>query len=192
MKMKFGESVLFSIALILIAGLLMNISNILHLMFFDTNSLAINNILFIIFGTISFVLIPRKFVNWLNIFPPKTKLNVNYLRLFVVVAIMLVLSSNMAEYNKLIIHRAIIVSLLEEYLFRFIIYNIFLHNSNQGISYILTSLLFSMILHLNGSVIGNLLIKFPSALILQWIYIHIGYECSVTLHSLNNIIVSLI
>ncbi|PTK99733.1 hypothetical protein BUZ18_12295 [Staphylococcus haemolyticus] len=82
------------------------------------------------------------------------------------------------------------IAMGEEYLFREVVYKILLNNFSFINSIIIGSLLFSLLLHLNESIITNLLIRFPSSILLYLLRYAFGLRVSVSVHWIYNILVS--
>ncbi|WP_343283868.1 MULTISPECIES: CPBP family glutamic-type intramembrane protease [Staphylococcus] len=82
------------------------------------------------------------------------------------------------------------IAMGEEYLFREVVYKILLNNFSFINSIIIGSLLFSLLLHLNESIITNLLIRFPSSILLYLLRYAFGLRASISVHWIYNILVS--
>ncbi|WP_325167724.1 CPBP family glutamic-type intramembrane protease [Staphylococcus haemolyticus] len=82
------------------------------------------------------------------------------------------------------------IAMGEEYLFREVVYKILLNNFSFINSIIIGSLLFSLLLHLNESIITNLLIRFPSSILLYLLRYAFGLRVSISVHWIYNILVS--
>lgn len=82
------------------------------------------------------------------------------------------------------------IAMGEEYLFREVVYKILLNNFSFINSIIIGSLLFSLLLHLNESIITNLLIRFPSSILLYLLRYAFGLRASISIHWIYNILVS--
>ncbi|PWZ34846.1 CPBP family intramembrane metalloprotease, partial [Staphylococcus pseudintermedius] len=75
-----------------------------------------------------------------------------------------------------------VVATCEEYLFRGLFFSLLLTKFSKFKSIIIGSLIFSLLLHLNGNFIENLLIKFPTSVILYIIREKIGLQESIVVH----------
>ncbi|WP_238393497.1 CPBP family glutamic-type intramembrane protease [Staphylococcus saccharolyticus] len=80
------------------------------------------------------------------------------------------------------------IALAEEFLFRKVIFNILLKNFSLIIPIFIGSLLFELILYLNESLISNLLIRFPSSIILYVIRYKFKISFSIIIHWIYNIL----
>nr|WP_242443869.1 CPBP family intramembrane glutamic endopeptidase [Staphylococcus pseudintermedius] len=83
-----------------------------------------------------------------------------------------------------------VVATCEEYLFRGLFFSLLLTKFSNFKSIIIGSLIFSLLLHLNGNFIENLLIKFPTSVILYIIREKIGLQESIVVHWLYNLIIT--
>ena len=77
----------------------------------------------------------------------------------------------------------------EEILFREVVFNILLNNFSLLTSISIGSLLFALILHLNESLESNLLIRFPSSIILYVIRYKFKLSFSIITHWIYNIFI---
>ncbi|WP_323368745.1 CPBP family intramembrane glutamic endopeptidase [Staphylococcus schleiferi] len=83
-----------------------------------------------------------------------------------------------------------IVATCEEYIFRGIFFAILISKFSKLKSFIIGSLIFGVLLHLNGNFIENIILKFPSGILLYIIADKLGLQESILFHWLHNIIVS--
>ncbi|WP_240622778.1 CPBP family intramembrane glutamic endopeptidase [Staphylococcus delphini] len=83
-----------------------------------------------------------------------------------------------------------VVATCEEYLFRGLFFSLLLTKFSKFKSIIIGSLIFSLLLHLNGNFIENLLIKLPTSVILYIIREKIGLQESIVVHWLYNLIIT--
>nr|WP_274380069.1 CPBP family intramembrane glutamic endopeptidase [Staphylococcus saccharolyticus] len=80
------------------------------------------------------------------------------------------------------------IALMEEFLFRKVIFNILLKSFSLIIPIFIGSLLFALILHLNESLVSNLLVRFPSSIILYVIRYKFKISFSIIIHWIYNIL----
>lgn len=84
----------------------------------------------------------------------------------------------------------LVVATGEEVLFRFVIWHLLRRRLSKRSSIIVGSLLFAVVLHLNGGFFFNLFTKFPMSVLLYWLSNKYGLQHSIALHWLNNLLVN--
>ncbi|PTH44422.1 CPBP family intramembrane metalloprotease [Staphylococcus capitis] len=172
-----------SISIIIISVIVLNISISIIAYFkiseyFEYLSLNLAIIL-------SFIIIPTYLSSIFNYKTNPLKLlsKKNLLSYFIVLLILLVYVS---DYQLIAFY--FFIALGEEFLFREVIFNILLKSFNLKITIFIGSLLFALILHLNESLISNLLIRFPSSIILYFIRYKFKISFSIIIHWIYNIL----
>ncbi|WP_416876564.1 type II CAAX prenyl endopeptidase Rce1 family protein, partial [Kitasatospora sp. SC0581] len=70
-----------------------------------------------------------------------------------------------------------------------VIFNILSSQFDKKATFIIGSLLFASLLHLNGNFIINLAIKFPAGLLLYYLADTFGLQSSIALHWLYNMVI---
>lgn len=86
----------------------------------------------------------------------------------------------------------LIVAISEEFLCRFLIFNILYTKFSFRSAIIITSVLFGIVLHLESGILNDLIVKVPVGIILQLIYCKWGMELPIILHWLNNSVVNIL
>ncbi|HEH7824814.1 TPA: CPBP family intramembrane metalloprotease, partial [Staphylococcus pseudintermedius] len=82
-----------------------------------------------------------------------------------------------------------VVALGEEFLFRHLIFILLMRSFNNKESILIGSLLFALIMHLNGNLFINLLTKFPFSIILYYLTNKYRLQDAVIVHWLHNVLV---
>lgn len=83
----------------------------------------------------------------------------------------------------------LIIATSEEFLFRYLVYNILRHSMTKWQSIVINSLLFALVLHLNYDVVDNLLLRFPLALLFSYLSQRFGLQYAIASHWLYNLTV---
>lgn len=84
----------------------------------------------------------------------------------------------------------LIISMCEEFLFRYVIYSLIRQKYNYSISVLLTALLFGLILHMNYPFVENLCIRTPLGIIFSILATKFGLQYAVAGHWIYNLVVS--
>ncbi|WP_438477268.1 lysostaphin resistance A-like protein [Streptococcus pluranimalium] len=85
-----------------------------------------------------------------------------------------------------------IISMCEEFLFRFIIYKILKSNYSYATSILITALLFGVVLHLNYPILDNLFIRTPLGILFSILATKFGLEYAIGSHWIYNLYQSII
>jgi predicted metal-dependent membrane protease len=85
-----------------------------------------------------------------------------------------------------------VISMCEEFLFRFVIYKVLRNNYSRLWSIIIASLLFGILLHLNYPMIDNLLIRTPLGILFSILATKFGLEYAIGGHWIYNLYQSII
>lgn len=187
--MKRFESLLLSIALVLIVGVFFNLG-LLFMSFLNNSTFSIIYLfLFVIIFIISFIIIPISLINRIQGIKIKFIMqNVfNWKRTIILFPIILLLSFVLV--GKDATTEYFIVAFGEEFLFRHLILIILMHSFSKNWSIIIGSLLFAIILHLNGNFLINLLTKFPFSILLYYLSNKYKLQDAIAFHWLYNILV---
>lgn len=181
------NSVLFSISLIIIAGIFINIAGIfiivLPLSFLGKFQLLIVGI----FMCVGFIYIPYNLSKRINI---KVNIHFNIFRTILYILIIPIVSILIFSVSIEEIIHPMIVGVCEEYLFRGVIFSVLLTSFKKRYVYLIGSLMFAIILHLNGDFMSNFLIKFPSSIILFYLADKGGLQDSIAFHWVYNMLVT--
>lgn len=181
MQKKFHvRYILLSIGYIAIAGLLVNLSEVLTIVLPFSNKEIENLILFGIFACLGFVVIPYLITKNLLISNLLKKLNYRKINLVIDIAIIIICSIFVFPIIDSV--HCLIVGICEEFLFRFIIFNILKLDFSKHESMLIGAILFGVILHLNGNFLINIITKIPIGLILYIIYDKFGLQDSILAH----------
>ncbi|MGJ5703072.1 CPBP family glutamic-type intramembrane protease [Staphylococcus equorum] len=83
-----------------------------------------------------------------------------------------------------------VVATCEEFLFRGLFFSLLLSKFSKFKAILIGSLIFSLLLHLNGNFVGNFLTKFPTSIILYLIRDKVGLQESIVVHWLYNLFIT--
>lgn len=178
------ERFFISISLIIFAAFSLIIGNAAVLLLDIHNKMVITTItaLFSLTGFVGIPILIIKYLNYEYSFP-----KFNLLTCVILSFIIVFLSHQVLHSNE--VYHAFFISVSEELLFRNIIYYILLAHFDKKSTIFIGSILFAVLLHLNGDLFINSLVKFPSSIILYWISNKFGIEYSIALHWFYNIFV---
>ena len=144
-----AETIIVSISMVVLAGLFVNIGNVFAILFRIDNQVYINLVL-IFSSLIGFVAIPLLY--YLEFKPIKPKF---YIISAIVLSVLILFISIFIFQSEEIVH-ALIIATCEEFLFRVIILSVLLSCFKKRGAFVLGSLIFAILLHLNG----NFFVKF--------------------------------
>ncbi|WP_436855983.1 CPBP family glutamic-type intramembrane protease [Staphylococcus caeli] len=187
--MKKTEVFIIALLLVVISGLSLNILLMLSVILPSDIPMFLYQINFGFIFIISFILLPAFVYKVLPIHTsPIWNTNVfNYTRLLILFLIIFPLSIlliglySTTEY--------LIVAFCEEFLFRHILLLLLISYFNKNTTYILDSLLFSLVLHINGDFWINLFTKFPVSLFLYWLTQKYKLQDAIAFHWIYNVLV---
>lgn len=184
------QEIIFSGSLIIVSGLLINLGNVLTIVLPYSNKSILNLFLLFIFGTIGFIVVPYLLVRKMN--EPSEELmlkrQIKLKRSILLFSLLLLLGLFLTDPVQTL--HPFIIATGEEFLFRFIIYYVLRKRFSKLESFVIGSLLFSIVLHLNGNLLFNFFTKFPMSLLLYYLSDKYGLQDSIALHWLNNLLVS--
>lgn len=183
------ETILLCIGMTIVAGFLINIGGLLVL-FLPIQNLGVWQLVIpAIFMFIGFIVIPTLIISRLIGFKIQVYKKINFIRfiIYIILIFSITLILNLNIENNL---QSLIVATCEEYLFRGILFGLLLSKFGKIKTFIIGSLIFSLLLHLNGNFVENLIIKFPSGILLYLIADKLGLENSILFHWLHNFVVS--
>lgn len=183
------ELVFMSLALIAIAGISYVMSGFLTIISSNENNLTLMSTIWLSLSMIIFfIFLPlslSKRIYGIDI----NDFNINYRNYLIYTIVGFVLFKLVFKVDGVNIFRNMIVASSEEFLFRFVIYEILKKGFDKKQAIIIGSLLFSLILHLNVNIFINIVSKFPMSIILYLLYDKFGYENAFDLHWINNTLV---
>lgn len=179
-----AETIIVSISMVVLAGLFVNIGNVFAILFRIDNQVYINLVL-IFSSLIGFVAIPLLFLYYLEFKPIKPKF---YIISAIVLSVLILFISIFIFQSEEIVH-ALIIATCEEFLFRVIILSVLLSCFKKRGAFVLGSLIFAILLHLNGNFLLNFVMKFPASVILYILADRFGLQSSIAFHWFYNICV---
>lgn len=83
----------------------------------------------------------------------------------------------------------LVIATSEEFLFRYVIFRILQKDMSLLQTIVVNSLIFALVLHLNYSLVDNLLLRFPFSVALSYISYKFGLQYSIASHWLYNLVV---
>lgn len=174
------NSIITSISIIAFAGLLINIANMITIFAPFENKMLINLVLYLIACVFGFAVLPYLYVCKVLYNGKMPKCNVSSKRVVVIGLILfsIVFCSN-EKYS--LIHNLIIAT-TEEILFRYIIFNILIRCFEKKYTFIVGSLIFSLVLHMNGDFLINFFTKIPASLLLYFLTDKYGIQDAIFVH----------
>ncbi|EGQ4393395.1 CPBP family intramembrane metalloprotease, partial [Staphylococcus pseudintermedius] len=183
------EVVLLCLSLTILSSFVLNLGSLFVILSPHTK---INNLYIIILGitmVVGFIFIPTVILKRLIGFNTSPIRLINIYKFLMYIILIFVVSLFYSVKMEEIIH-PFVVATCEEYLFRGLFFSLLLTKFSKFKSIIIGSLIFSLLLHLNGNFIENLLIKFPTSVILYIIREKIGLQESIVVHWLYNLIIT--
>lgn len=186
---KKTESILISFALIAIAGISYALSVFLTIISSNNQNFNLLSTFWLtVCMLIFFVIIPFFIARKIYGIDYRC-LNINLKNYTIYILIGFIFFKYILKINSINIFRNLIVASSEEFLFRFIIFEILLRGFDKKYAIVIGSILFALILHLNADVLINIISKFPMSIVLYILYDKFGYENAFALHWLNNSLV---
>ena len=174
------NSILISISLVALSGLLVNIANMVTILVPTEEKMIVNLVLYIVACMFGLAILPYLFVCRVIYNGKMPKCNVSIKRTIVIsLVILIIFIVSMEKYS--LIHNLVIAT-TEEVLFRYIIISILLKCFDKKRAFIIGSLIFSLILHMNGNFIINFVTKLPASLLLYYLADKYGIQDSIFLH----------
>jgi len=184
-----AEDTLFSIILTSIAGIFINIGLGLMTIFSNNTNNFLGGVLFILCAVLGFIILPQTIVN--HIYPSTISFpKISWLRFLFLYLLIFPFLIYLGGLEKTLFF--LLIAICEEYLFRHIILKVLSKKNSIFISAIIGSLIFSIILHSNYSIIDNLLVRMPFSLIFYYASIKYKLQDAIMLHWLYNIIANII
>lgn len=167
-------------SLVALSGFLVNIANMVTILVPIEEKMIVNLVLYIVACMLGFAILPYVFVCKVIYSGKMPKCNISTKRTVIILLVMLMIFIRSAEKYSLI--HNLVIGTTEEILFRYIIISVLLKCFDKKHAFIIGSLIFSLILHMNGEFIINFVTKFPTSLILYYLTDKYGIQDSVFLH----------
>lgn len=183
------EYIIISGALIIVSGLTLNVGLIIGSLFLKSNDLFYIT-LFTLTFLVSFILLPTIIVklitrkSFIHIFNNI----VNIKRLIILMPVTFIVSLLLTDLSTTL--QYLVVAMGEEYLFRHLIFLLLKEKFSKIYTYIIGSILFACVLHINDNLLSNLLIRFPSSIIFYYLADRYRLQDSIALHWFYNVIVT--
>lgn len=175
------------VALIMLAGLIANIGNValvmLEILQNDSGHLFVK----LVGMSTGFILIPTFISKKIGIEFEEELVPFSKNQSILMLVIILLMNSIFIKSDE--IFTALIVAICEEYLFRYVAFHILSKEYHTFFTIIVTSLLFGLLLHINGDFWLNAMIKVPAGYLLSRVGLKFGLQYSIAIHWLHNVVV---
>lgn len=183
------EIVFLCIGLTILSAFILNIGSLTVILLPETN---INNLQIIGIGIsmiVGFIIIPTFILQRLIGFNYGILHTINMKRFGIYIFFVFIIATLCSIKMEEIIHPFVVAS-CEEFLFRGLFFSLLLTKFSKVKSILIGSLIFSLLLHLNGNFVGNFTIKLPTSIILYLIRDKVGLSESIVVHWLYNLVIT--
>ncbi|MCU0082693.1 CPBP family intramembrane glutamic endopeptidase [Streptococcus danieliae] len=177
------DSIVLSLAMIVIAAVFSGLGFSIY--FLIHYSIVLATIMKILLILIGFIILPYLLIRFLDIKIEYSKLSRK--TTFILFILITCLSLYFLHSGEVI--HSFFIALGEEILFRMYILSILLQSFSKKQSIFLGSLLFAFVLHLNGNLFVNAIVKLPASFILYYIADRFGIQASIGFHWSHNLLV---
>ncbi|WP_205401979.1 CPBP family intramembrane glutamic endopeptidase [Streptococcus lutetiensis] len=179
------DLILYSVGLIVIASLIYVLGTSL-VFFSSSDNLQLSYLISLIcFMPLGFIILPHYISKRGGLYSDNKDVTFNW-KSYLVVAVIIFLINyfflGSTEYFK-----QMIISMSEEFLFRFVIYKILRKNYSYIQAIVIGSLLFGVVLHLNYPLMDNLLVRAPLGLLFYILATKFGLQYAVAGHWIFNL-----
>lgn len=174
------NSIIISVSLVALSGLFVNLANMITIIVPSEEKMIINLALYVVACVLGFVVFPYLFVCKVVYNGKMLKCNKSTKRSIVIALIILIVFFSCRE--KYSLFHNLIIATTEEVLFRYIIFSILIRCFDKKYTYIIGSMIFALILHMNGDFLINFLTKIPASYILYYVSDKYGIQDSIFLH----------
>ncbi|MGM7690712.1 CPBP family intramembrane glutamic endopeptidase [Staphylococcus felis] len=183
------EIIFLCIGLTILATFILNMGSLIIILLPDV---SINNLQIIGLGIsmiVGFILTPTILLHRLIGFNYSVIYMFSMKRFLIYIVMIFTILLFFSIKTEDIIH-PFIVATCEEFLFRGIFFSLLLSKFSKFKAILIGSLIFSLLLHLNGNFIENFIIKFPASIILYLIRDKLGLQESIVVHWLYNLFIT--
>ncbi|MFO3689017.1 CPBP family intramembrane glutamic endopeptidase [Staphylococcus felis] len=183
------EIIFLCIGLTILATFILNMGSLIIILLPDV---SINNLQIIGLGIsmiVGFILTPTILLHKLIGFNYSVIYMFSMKRFLIYIVMIFTILLFFSIKTEDIIH-PFIVATCEEFLFRGIFFSLLLSKFSKFKAILIGSLIFSLLLHLNGNFIENFIIKFPASIILYLIRDKLGLQESIVVHWLYNLFIT--
>lgn len=181
------EHLILILALILLAGLIYNLGNIVMILIPELQQELGVTVVKFLSMTLGFIVIPTWIAKKIDLDVKNIPVKLN--KKSAIVLLLLVFLFNFLILRSHELYTALIVATCEEYLFRYLLYGILVRTFNKNQAIIITAVLFGVLLHLNGNLLVNIFTKIPAGIILSQLAVRFGLQYSISFHWLYNMAV---
>lgn len=182
------KSIIQSIGLIAVAGVLITIANAVTIVVSVDNKEVVNLFLYVLAIAVGMVIIPYFYTRYIILEDemPICKFDMRH-ALF---DVLIILALSVIAGLRLDFFHNLTVAIGEEFLFRYIILIILSKNYSKKDSYLIGAIVFAALLHINGDLVINIITKFPAGMILYYIYEKYGIQDAIAIHWAYNSAIS--
>lgn len=175
------------VALIMLAGLIANIGNVALIMLGILQNDSGHLFVKLVGMSTGFILIPTFISKKIGIEFEEELVPFSKNQSILILVIILLMNSIFIKSDE--IFTALIVAICEEYLLRYVAFHILFKEYHTFFTIIVTSLLFGLLLHINGDFWLNAMIKVPAGYLLSRVGLKFGLQYSIAIHWLHNVVV---
>lgn len=174
------NSIVISISLVALSGLTVNVANMVTLLVPIKDRMIVNLVMYIAACVFGLVLLPYFFAKTVIYNGKMPKCNISAKRMiFEILVVLTIFILSTEKYS--LIHNLVIAT-TEEIFFRYIIFFVLLKSFDKKHAIIIGSLIFSLILHMNGDFWLNFVTKIPAGLVLYCLADKYGIQDSIFFH----------
>ena len=171
----------------MLAGLIANIGNVALIMLENLQNDSGHLFVKLVGMSTGFILIPTFISKKIGIEFEEELVPFSKNQSILILVIILLMNSIFIKSDE--IFTALIVAICEEYLFRYVAFHILFKEYHTFFTIIVTSLLFGLLLHINGDFWLNAMIKVPAGYLLSRVGLKFGLQYSIAIHWLHNVVV---
>lgn len=175
------------VALIMLAGLIANIGNFALIMLGILQNDSGHLFVKLVGMSTGFILIPTFISKKIGIEFEEELVPFSKNQSILILVIILLMNSIFIKSDE--IFTALIIAICEEHLFRYVAFHILFKEYHTFFTIIVTSLLFGLLLHINGDFWLNAMIKVPAGYLLSRVGLKFGLQYSIAIHWLHNVVV---
>lgn len=175
------------VALIMLAGLIANIGNVALIMLGILQNDSGHLFVKLVGMSTGFILIPTFISKKIGIEFEEELVPFSKNQSILILVIILLMNSIFIKSDE--IFTALIIAICEEHLFRYLAFHILFKEYHTFFTIIVTSLLFGLLLHINGDFWLNAMIKVPAGYLLSRVGLKFGLQYSIAIHWLHNVVV---
>lgn len=179
------QSLVLPLGLIVIASLVYTLGTSM-IFISSSNNLQLSYLIALVcFMPLGFIIIPHYISSRNGLYSTESDVRFNW-KSYVLIAVLIFLINHYLLGSVEYFHQ-MLISMCEEFLFRFVIYKVLRKNYSFLLSIVICSLLFGVLLHLNYPMVDNLLIRTPLGILFSILATKFGLEYAIGAHWIYNI-----